>query len=125
MAIIRKTLKSTDTEVNLCQKLFFLHQPTHNMMNDCSLFMKIVSSEYLQNMLCTNCCFCFVLTFRTILVHNKFCRCCELLKKIYLYYILFPFAWIEAYFLELNDNEYCRVNQYLLTKGEIVGEVAH
>ena len=40
-------------------------------------------------------------------------------------YILFPFAWIEAYFLELNDNEYCRVNQYLLTKGEIVGEVAH
>ena len=33
----------------------------------------------------TNCCFCFVLTFRTILVHNMFCRCCELLKKIYLY----------------------------------------
>ena len=28
-----------------------------------------------------NCCFCFVLTFRTILVHNVFCRCCELLKK--------------------------------------------
>jgi hypothetical protein len=25
------------------------------------------------------------LTFRTILVHNMFCRCCELLKKIYLY----------------------------------------
>ena len=33
----------------------------------------------------TNCCFCFVLTFRTILVHSMFCRCCELLKKIYLY----------------------------------------
>ena len=29
-------------------------------------------------------CFCFVLTFRTILVHNMFCTCCELLKKIYL-----------------------------------------
>ena len=32
----------------------------------------------------TNCCFCFVFTFRTILVHNMFCRCCKLLKKIYL-----------------------------------------
>ena len=40
-------------QVNLCQKLLFLHQLTHNMMTDCSLFMKIVSSEYLQNMLCT------------------------------------------------------------------------
>ena len=38
---------------------------------DCSLFMKIVSSEYLQNMLCTQIVvFCFVLTFRAILVHN-------------------------------------------------------
>ena len=33
----------------------------------------------------TNCCFSFVLTFRTILVHNMFIRYCELLKKIYLY----------------------------------------
>ena len=32
----------------------------------------------------TNCGFCFVLTFRTMLVHNMSCRCCELLKKIYL-----------------------------------------
>ena len=40
-------------QVNLCQKLLFLHQLTHNMTTDCSLFMKIVSSEYLQNMLCT------------------------------------------------------------------------
>ena len=32
----------------------------------------------------TNSCLCLVLTFRTILVHNMFCRCCELLKKIYL-----------------------------------------
>ena len=38
-------------EVNLCQKLLFLHQLTHNMTTDCSLFMK--STEYLQNMLCT------------------------------------------------------------------------
>ena len=40
-------------QVNLCYKLFFLHQPTNNMTTDCSLFMKTVSSEYLQNMLCT------------------------------------------------------------------------
>ena len=39
--------------VNLCQKLLFLHQLTHNMMTNCALFMKIVSSEYLQYMLCT------------------------------------------------------------------------
>ena len=32
-----------------------------------------------------NGCFCFILTFRTILVHNMFCKCCVLLKKIYLY----------------------------------------
>ena len=49
-------------QVNLCQKFLL----------DCSLFMKSVGV--------------FVLTFRTILVHNLFCRCCELLKKIYLYY---------------------------------------
>ena len=39
-----------------------------------------------EHVVYTNCCFCFVLTFRTILVHNMFCRCCELLKKIYLYF---------------------------------------
>ena len=37
----------------------------------------------MQNILCTQ--IVFVLTFRTILVHNMFCRCCELLKKINLY----------------------------------------
>jgi hypothetical protein len=45
--------KNSQVQVNLCQKLLFLHQLTHNMMTDCSLFMKIVSSEYLRNMLCT------------------------------------------------------------------------
>ena len=49
--------------------------------------MKIVSSEYLQNMLCTQIVVFVLLTFRTILVHNMFCRCCELLKNIYLYHI--------------------------------------
>ena len=27
-------------QVNLCQKLLFLHQPTHNMTTDCSLYYK-------------------------------------------------------------------------------------
>ena len=44
-----------------------------------------------EHVLYTNCCFCFVLTFRTSLVHNIFCRCCELLKKIYLYLYIFNF----------------------------------
>ena len=70
-------------QVNLCQKLLFLHQVTNNMTTDCSLSMKMLSSEYLQNMLCTQI-VVFVLTFRTILLHNMFCRCSELLKKIYL-----------------------------------------
>ena len=39
-------------QVNLCQKLLFLHQLTHNMTTDCSLFIKIISSEYLSNILC-------------------------------------------------------------------------
>ena len=46
------TLKFQKVQVNICQKLLFLHQLTHNMMTDCSLLMKTVSSEYLQNMLC-------------------------------------------------------------------------
>ena len=37
-----------------------------------------------ENVVYTNCCFCFVLKFKTILVHNMFCRFCELLKKIYM-----------------------------------------
>ena len=40
-------------QVNLCLKLLFLNQLTQNMTSDCPFFMKIVSSEYLQDMLCT------------------------------------------------------------------------
>ena len=46
-------------QVNLCQKLLFLHQLTHNMTTYCSLnckfntYMKIPSSEHGENMLCT------------------------------------------------------------------------
>ena len=38
-----------------------------------------------EHVVYTNCSFCFGLTFSTILVHNMFCGCCEVLKKIYLY----------------------------------------
>ena len=34
-----------------------------------------------EHVVYANCYYCFVLTFRTILVHKMFCRCCELLKK--------------------------------------------
>ena len=46
-------------QVNLFQKHLFLHQLTHNMTKDCSLnyeftqYMKIVSSEHVENMLFT------------------------------------------------------------------------
>ena len=65
-------------QVNLCKKLLFLHELTQNMTTDCSLFMKIVSSEYLRNMLCTQ---IVVFVFFWHLVCNMICRCCELLKK--------------------------------------------
>ena len=45
----------------------------------------------------TNCCFCLVLTFRTILAYNMFCRCCKLLKKIYLYCLLFSRTQFVAF----------------------------
>ena len=48
-----EALQLQSVQVNFSQKLLFLHQLTHNMTTDCSLFMKIVGSEYLQNMLCT------------------------------------------------------------------------
>ena len=53
-------------------KLFIVHE-------NCKLRIPAEHVVY------TNYCFCFVLTFRTILVHNMFCRCCECLKNIYLY----------------------------------------
>ena len=64
-------------QVNLCQKLLFLHQLTHNMTTDCSLnykfnmYMKIPSS----NLGRTCCVQKLFLTFRTIFVHNMFSPC--------------------------------------------------
>ena len=64
------TFASTNPQYD--DKLFIVHE-------NCKLRIPAEHVVY------TNCCFCFVLTFRTILVHNMFSRCCELLKKIYLY----------------------------------------
>ena len=46
----------------MLEALIFASTNPHydELTTDCSLFMKIVSSEYLQNMLCTQMvCFCF------------------------------------------------------------------
>ena len=93
MYIIEKSRKDS-LQVNLCQKVLFLHQLTHNMMTDCSLFMKIVSSEYLQNMLCTQI-VVFVLTLRTILVHNMFSDVASFWKR---------FTCISIYCNELQSS---------------------
>ena len=39
-----------------------------------------------EHVMYTNCCFCFVLTFRTILVHNMFCKCARNLSLKYFRY---------------------------------------
>ena len=58
-------------QVNLCQNHLFLHQLTHNMTTDW------ITSLVHENSKLRTCCvhklfFCFVLTFRTIYVHNMF-----------------------------------------------------
>ena len=60
-------------QVNICQKLLFLHQLTHNMTTDCSLNYKFSTWKFQdQNMLCTK----IVLNVKTktkpICVHNMF-----------------------------------------------------
>ena len=63
--------KNNFVQVNLCQKLFFLHQLTHTMTTDCSLNYKFNTWKFLaQNMGRTCCVQKLFLTFRTISVHN-------------------------------------------------------
>ena len=63
-------------QVNLCQKLFFLHQLTHNTRTDCSLNYKFNTWKFqAQNMGRTCCVQKLFLTFRTIYVHNMFSPC--------------------------------------------------
>ena len=78
-------------QVNLCQKLLFLHQLTHNMFIELQVqYMKIQSSNLGR--------ICWVqklfMTFRTIFVHNScsphVLQNVERLTKIYLYQRLQP-----------------------------------
>ena len=70
-------LVQTLLQVNLCQKLLFLHQLTHNMTTDCSLNYMFNSWKFLpQNMGRACSVRKLFLTFRTISVHNMICPCC-------------------------------------------------
>ena len=63
-------------QVNLCQKLLFLHQLTSNMTTDCSLNYKFNTWKFqAQNTGRTCCVQKLFLTFRTISVHNMFSPC--------------------------------------------------
>ena len=63
-------------QVNLCQKLLFLHQLTHNMTTYCSLNYKFNTWKFqAQNMGRTCCVQKLILTFRTISVLNMFSPC--------------------------------------------------
>ena len=42
-------------QVNLCQKLLFLHQLTHNMTTDCSLIVQYVKIARSEHVVSTNC----------------------------------------------------------------------
>ena len=59
-------------QVNLCQKLLFLHQLTHNMTTDCSLNYKFNTSSNLGRACCVQKLF---LKFRKIFVHNMLTPC--------------------------------------------------
>ena len=66
-----------EVQVNLCQKLLFLHQLTSNTY-DGKLFIEL-QVQYMKipssNLGRTCCVQKFFLTFRTIFVHNMFSRC--------------------------------------------------
>ena len=63
-------------QVNLCQKLLFLHQLTHYMKTKCSLNYKFNTWKFqAQNMGRTCCVQKLFLTLRTISVHNMFSPC--------------------------------------------------
>ena len=62
-------------QVNLCQKILFLHQLTHNRATDCSLNYQFSTwKSQAQNMRGTCCAhkLLIVLTFRTTYVNNMF-----------------------------------------------------
>jgi hypothetical protein len=84
-------------QVNLCQKLFFLHQLTHNMTNDCPWTYQFSKWKLqVQNMLCTQIVFfVFVLAFWTIYVHNMFWACSFHVLNWYFYEQSVLILWIS------------------------------
>ena len=81
LAIIKSNSIALWIQVNLCQKLLFLHQLTHNMTTDCSLNYKFITWKFqAQNMGRTCCVQKSILTFRTIYVHNMFSSCSEKIR---------------------------------------------
>ena len=90
ISFILMTVSSTMrlVQVNLCQKYLFSHQLTHNMTQDCSSIYKFNTwKQQAQNMRRTCCAqklfFVFVLTFKTICVHNLFSPCSDLVVFMY------------------------------------------
>ena len=71
------TVNWLSVQVNLCHKLLFLHQLTHNIMIDCSLNYKFNTwlKIPISNLGRTCCVEKLFLTFRTIFVHNMFFPC--------------------------------------------------
>ena len=77
-------IKIDVVEVNLCQKLLFLHQLTHNMTKDCPLNYEFSTWKLqAQNMLCTN--FCHIVSWCKISAS----------KKIYPYIYCFDFCFFH------------------------------
>ena len=77
------SLKIALVQVNLCQKLLFLYQLTHNMTTDCSLNYKFNTWKFqAQNMLCKQIVFCFCFDIKNNLcaqhVLPMFSPCSEL-----------------------------------------------
>ena len=81
---------SVELQVNLCQKLLFLHQLTHNMKTDCSLNYKFNTSKFQAQTWGEH------VVYRIFFWHSEqflYTTCSphvlqkeELLTKIYLYY---------------------------------------
>ena len=72
-----------DLQVNLCQKLLFLHQLTHNMTTDCSLNYMFNTWKFQAQNMGTTCCVQKLFWMskqkqKTICVHNMFSPCSEL-----------------------------------------------
>ena len=65
--------KKSFLQVNLCQKLLFLHQLTHNMTTDYSLNYEFSTWKMQsQNMLCTQ-----IVLFFCFDIQNNLCRACN------------------------------------------------